>query len=184
MKSLKGHLLAASPHLPDPNFLKSVVLIVQHNEQGAVGVVLNRPSQKTVKDVWEKVGNEPCQSEEIINLGGPVAGPLMAIHRQESCCESQILPGIYFATHKDHLHQIVAQTDQPFKIFSGYAGWTGGQLESEMKAGGWLTTPATPETIFFPSQGDLWKKVAQHIGEEIVLSSLKIKHIPDDPSVN
>jgi len=184
MKSLQGHLLVASPHLPDPNFFRTIVLMVQHNEQGAFGLVLNRPSNSTLKDIWKQVTDEPCQDDQPILLGGPLPGPLMAVHTKASCSEDQIRQGIYFATQKDNVMQIVGHGAQPYRIFSGYAGWAGGQLEHEMEVGGWLTTPATFDYIFHPLGDDIWKKVVSDIGGEIVLSSLKIKEVPDDPSVN
>lgn len=183
MTSLKSHLLAASPKLPDTNFFRTVVLMIQHDENGAFGVVLNRPTDVTVADVWEKVAEEPCDSQQIIRLGGPVAGPLMAVHSQMSCSETQILPGVYFATQKDYLNQIVRQEQRPYLLFSGYAGWSAGQLESELTAGGWLTTPANEDYIFFEGD-DLWERVVKEIGHEIMAPAIKSKHVPSDPSLN
>ena len=183
MDSLKSHLLAASPKLPDSNFYRSVVLLVQHDENGALGVILNRPTDVTVADVWEKVAEEPCESLEVIRIGGPVQGPLMAIHSQMSCCETQILPGVYFATQRDYLNQIVRQKSRPFLLFSGYAGWGAGQLEHELAAGGWLTLPATEDLIFFDAE-ELWERVVKEINHEIMAPAVKLKHVPEDPSLN
>ena len=183
MPTLQSQLLIASPKLPDPNFYRSVVLMIHHNEDGAFGVVLNRPTDVTVAEIWAKVADEPCSSLEMINLGGPVEGPLLAVHQEESCSESEILPGVYLATHKENLNRIVAAPKRPFRLFSGYAGWGSGQLEGELEVGGWLTTPATIDTIFRPSD-DLWKEVADQIGREILLPAVRTKHVPPDPTVN
>lgn len=183
MSSLQSHLLAASPKLPDSNFFRTVVLLIRHDEDGALGVVLNRPTNVTVADVWEKVAEEPCESQHVINLGGPVAGPLMAVHSQMSCSETQIVPGVYFATHKDYLNQIVRQEKRPYLLFSGYAGWSAGQLENELTAGGWLTMPASEDYIFFEGD-DLWERVVKEIGHEIMAPAIKGRHVPSDPSLN
>jgi len=80
MKSLQGHLLIASPTLLDPNFRKSVVLLVQHNEEGAMGLVLNRPTETKLCEAWTQVAETDCASDASLNLGGPCEGPLMALH--------------------------------------------------------------------------------------------------------
>ncbi|MEX0585973.1 MAG: YqgE/AlgH family protein [Pirellulales bacterium] len=183
MESLEGHLLVASPHLADPNFARTVVLMIQHNDEGAVGVVLNRPSEHSLRDIWEKVSDKPCTLACRLRLGGPVGGQLMAIHTNRDVSEKEIVTGVFFSTNKDALEAIVDGADEPFYILTGYAGWAGGQLEEELKTGSWLTVPATYEYVFYGDE-DIWKQVARDIGNEILLSSVKIKHVPEDPSVN
>ncbi len=78
MHSLRGNLLVASPHLPDPNFFRSVVFIVEHQEDGALGLILNRVSPQRLKEVWETASEAPCVSDQYLRIGGPVPGPLMA----------------------------------------------------------------------------------------------------------
>ncbi len=184
MQTLQGQLLVASPHLPDPNFNHSVVLIVKHTEEGAFGVVINRPGPSKIQEIWEGICDEPCSSNRWINLGGPLEGPLMAIHDEVACSEDQIIPGLYFATQKDLLQQIVGDEDSQYRLFSGYAGWAGGQLESEMEAGGWLLTPASLEYVFQIDDEDIWHRVTRDIGHEILHDSLDLRHIPDDPTMN
>lgn len=183
MENLKGHLLVASPHLADPNFVRTVVLLIHHSEDGAFGVVLNRPADNTIKELWEQVGETPCRSNRQVNVGGPVAGPLMAVHTDKRLGEVEILPGLYFAAQRDHLEDLFRQEGRPFRVFVGHSGWGGGQLENELKEGAWLTTPATVDHVF-ADDGELWRRVAQHIGESMLISSLKIKHVPEDPTVN
>jgi putative transcriptional regulator len=183
MQSLQGHLLVASRSLRDPNFVGTVVLMIRHDENGALGVVLNRPADKTLRELWESVSQTPCASDERINLGGPVPGPLMAIHTQESLADAEILPGIYFAAEKDKLESLVARADERLRIFVGHAGWGGGQLEGELEQGAWLTAPATADYIFY-GDTDLWEQVTKSIGRSVLQSMLKIKEVPDDPSVN
>src|SRR5262245_45826487 len=136
MKSLQGHFLIASPHLADTNFYKGVVLMIKHDEEGAFGLILNRPTQNTVSDVWKMVGEEDVNCAERIFLGGPVSGPLVALHRLESAAEAEVMRGIFFSAHKDKLQKLVQQTAKPYRFFTGYAGWAGGQLEDELLAGG------------------------------------------------
>jgi putative transcriptional regulator len=182
MRSLQGHFLVASPHLPDSNFYRTVVLMVQHDENGALGLVLNRPTNSTVGELWERVSSEPVSCERPVNHGGPVEGPLMALHTTADCADDEVLPGVYFASRDEYLERIV-RGDQLFRLFVGYAGWSPGQLESELDAGGWLTVPATPDDVFDDDE-DLWRKISSRIGMEILEQAVRPRHVPADPSMN
>lgn len=187
MRSLKGHLLVASPHLQDSNFAKTVVLMLQHDKNGAFGIVLNRPSQKSVAEIWEMIGEENCEVDHLVYLGGPITGPLLALHTHDLFSEEKVISGVYFAAQKEYLSQIIASPNEKFKLFSGYSGWGAGQLENELKLGGWLTTRAKVEHVFAGEEldnEDLWRKVVNDIGNSMIVSALKIKHVPDDPSSN
>src|SRR5688572_1282976 len=85
MASLQGQFLVASPHLSDPNFYKSVVLMVKHDEEGAFGLILNRPTTNTVREIWRAVTEQDLECEQPIYMGGPVSGPLVCLHRMKSC---------------------------------------------------------------------------------------------------
>lgn len=183
MRSLKGHLLVASRHLKDPNFVRTVVLMIHHSEEGAFGVVLNRPAENTIEELWREVGGSPCQVKGQINVGGPVSGPLIAIHTDQSLSELEVLPGVYFAAQREHLEKLLVQDKYLFRLFVGHSGWGGGQLESELEEGAWLTTEATLDYVFY-EDGDLWSEVTQQIGRAMMTSALKIKRVPPDPSVN
>jgi putative transcriptional regulator len=183
MKSLQGYFLIASPHLADSNFYKGVVLMIKHDEEGAFGLILNRPMESTVAEVWNMVSEEELDCSAPIFFGGPVTGPLVALHRLKGAAEAEVLPGIFFSAHKDKLEQLIRQTSKPYRFFTGYAGWAGGQLESELNAGGWLTSKAQKKLIFQPAD-DLWQHVTRTIGEAILNKAVKPKHVPADPSLN
>ena len=183
MSFLKGHFLVASSHLADPNFKQAVVLLIHHSQEGAFGVVLNRPAENTVQELWEKVGEGPCECQQPVHVGGPVSGPLMALHGDESLAEMEVVPGVYFAAQREHLEKLLRQTEHPLRVFVGHAGWAGGQLESEIRQGAWLNTPATAQLVF-GDPSDLWRRITQQIGESFLASVLKIKHTPPDPGLN
>lgn len=183
MKSLQGHLLIAAPHLHDPNFFKSVVLLVQHNEQGALGVILNRPLETTIEEVWSQVSVLPCNAEGALYQGGPCPGPLMVAHTDGSVSDLEVCKGVYFSTDKDSIEQLVSQTEGPLKFFVNYAGWSAGQLEGEIESGGWVATPAGQGEIF-RGDDELWPTVLRLAGRRARLAGVDPKLIPDDPSVN
>jgi putative transcriptional regulator len=182
-RSLAGYFLVASRYLRDPNFVQSVVLMIHHDHQGAMGVVINRPSDKTVREVWEMIGNEPCDRDERIYVGGPVPGPLLALHRLSAFSDHELLPGLFVSTHRDALDLIVRKKNVPLRLCSGNAGWGSGQLESELEAGGWLYTKATIDDVFADHES-IWKTVTQRIGLEIMAPDLDSEHTPPDPSMN
>ncbi len=178
MNTYKGQFLVASPHLTDANFFRSVVLLIQHNEEGAFGVVLNRPLGTGAAAVLESVFEKSANDIGPIHLGGPVPGPLMALHTNENHSDLEVLPGLYMTTRKEGLMDVVA-LGEPVRIFSGYAGWGESQLESELQGGGWVTLPAKVQEVFSDRE-TLWTQVSRRIGEDL----LKMKFIPDDPSMN
>jgi len=183
MSSLSGHLLVAAPQLNDPNFVHTVVLLVQHTDEGALGLVLNRPTSKTVKELWKEIGDAPCESSRPVHLGGPVSGPLMAVHRSVDLAELEVIPGVFFSAKKINLDRLVVQQGHAFKMFVGHAGWGPGQLEGELEVGAWFTREATPELVFYEGD-DLWERVLREIHRTTLQSVLNLKHIPEDPSLN
>jgi putative transcriptional regulator len=183
MTSLQGKLLVSSPKLVDPNFFHTVVLIVQHNEDGALGLVLNRPLQTSVREMWDEVGESDCGVEGVLHQGGPCEGPLMVLHTDEDRAEMVVGGGMYFCTSRERIEKLIDGQAAHTKFFVGYAGWTAGQLESEMGEGSWLTAPANIEAVF---DGDehLWTDLVRAISRAAVTNMVDPKRIPDDPSVN
>lgn len=183
MESLEGQLLVASPQLQDPNFAKSLVLLVQHNGDGALGVVVNHPLGKTIQELWREVGSAACHSRQPVYLGGPVPGPLLSLHTRPELAEAEPSPGIFFAAKKKFLDTLVLNEEPSYKIFLGHAGWGAGQLETEIRQGAWRMLEAAPETVF-STDDTLWEKVYRQLGQTILKSILNIEDLPPDPTVN
>ena len=183
MSTLQGNLLVASPKLGDPNFFRAVVLLVKHNDEGSLGLILNRPSNIHLKEVWGKVSETPCSTEALIFHGGPCPGPLMAIHTEEFLAESEITPNVYFAASKDKLEHLVLRPSEAARFYAGYAGWSAGQLDAEMIEGAWFSGPAEKQQVFWPSD-DLWDNVCRKLSATTRLAGIKVKHEPPDPSLN
>jgi putative transcriptional regulator len=183
MKSLQGHFLVAAPGLLDPNFYRSVVLLIKHDEEGAFGLILNRPTENTVGEIWKAAGYESVECPDPIYLGGPVSGPLVAIHRLKEAAEAEVMPGVYFAARRDKLQLLVGQSTKPFRFFTGYSGWAGGQLESELAAGGWLVARAKKDLLFC-TDDNLWEQIVHALGEDLLEKMVKPRHMPPDPSLN
>ena len=107
----------------------------------------------------------------------------MAIHTDESLANIEILPGVYYSAEPDKLEQLVADKEKLVRFFAGYAGWGAGQLENELSAGAWQTAAATGDYVFHDGD-DLWHTVRKDIASSVIFSTLKIKHVPQDPSLN
>jgi putative transcriptional regulator len=184
MESLQGQLLIASPKLVDPNFFHTVVLLVQHNDEGALGLVLNRPLRTTVKEMWREVAEgATCEVEGPLHQGGPCEGALMVVHADPAEAEAEVTQGVYFCMRRETIEELVERNKAPMKFFVGYAGWTAGQLEAEIAEGSWLATQASAKSIF---DGDehLWSDLIRAISRAGVAGLVDPKRIPDDPSVN
>ena len=183
MESLAGKFLVAAPQLRDPNFAQTVVFLIQHRPEGAFGVIINRPSEKSVREVWEILDREECKSEDPVYMGGPVPGPLLALHTFRDQADQEIVPGLFLSADESRFHEILGQTTENCRIFSGNAGWGEGQLDGELEAGGWLTTPASAEDIFSDHE-TLWKRMTSRIGLGILVPDIDPEQVPRDPGMN
>ena len=189
MKSLAGQLLLSSPRLVDPNFAKTVVLMVQHDGDGALGVVLNRALDVSVKDACSKVLETPCTLDGVIYHGGPCPGPLMVVHSDPSQAQIEVCRGAHFTTERHHIESLLQRTDIRHKFFIGYAGWAAGQLDAEMETGSWLTTPATADEVFdTDTDTDTDTDGARHwtrLTTQVTVGRwVNPKMIPKDPKMN
>lgn len=182
-RSLKSQLLIASPELGDPNFSKTVVLMLEHSEEGALGVVLNRPLKQTIDAVWRQIFGDSTESVAPVFWGGPVAGPLLAIHSRKESADAEILNSVYVSSQKESIEELLNDDDVSARFFIGCAGWAAGQLESEISEGAWQVVPAT-EAIILDGSPELWSRVQKRESAGSLFESFGITKLPDDPSMN
>jgi putative transcriptional regulator len=181
--SLKGRLLIALPALRDPNFDRSIVLMLHHDDDGAVGVILNRPSQVEVADALPQWRHR-LASPAVFFHGGPV-GPSAAICLARVGGQS---PGDGWQRLLDRVGTFDLTQDpdevgdevEELRVFSGYAGWRGGQLEDELDVGAWLVAEAAPDDALTDAPDDLWRTVLRRQRGEVAL----LASFPPDPSLN
>ena len=181
-RSLAGHFLIASPHLVDRNFFRSVVLIVRHDNEHAFGFLLNRCTHVTLADAWFDSTGEKCERTEKLRVGGPLEGPLMLIHDSPEFAESEVVPEAYIATSPEMVKKALAGDLGLALPVAGYSGWGPGQLESELKVGGWMTLRATKELVFSHAD-DMWSIASAEVAETI-LPRMRTRHKPIDPQMN
>ena len=183
IRSLQGCLLIATPALLDPNFFQSVVLIVEHNDDGATGVVLNRPTEMTVSEAWQQVSAVPYQNAAPVFQGGPCPGPLIVLHNHESASQIQVMTGVHYSTDAAKIAWLVSQKAEPMKFFVGYAGWDAAQLESELAESAWVVVPASAAQIFGDPE-NLWASLAKAFLRNRTVPNVDPRMIPPDPSCN
>jgi putative transcriptional regulator len=185
MESLQGKFLVASAKLADPNFFRTVVLIVRHNDEGAMGMVVNRPASLTVREVWEKVAGADCDTDEHLHVGGPCPGPLMALHGRGDLADLQVADGMYFTADPQNIAKLVGNENSAIRFFAGYAGWGSGQIEREIEVGAWYIVPATSEHIF-GSNESLWEHLVAHERRRPgwLVDALGIRHVPPEVWMN
>ena len=179
--SLAGQLLLASPALDDPNFARSVVLIGVHNDEGAMGVVLNRPSAVTVGEAVPQLQAAVGDGERVY-VGGPVAPTsvvCLAEFHDPACAELIVLGRIGFPAARAGLDELADATSR-WRVFAGYAGWSEGQLDAEVDRGDWIAQAALPEDVFSERPEGLWESVLTRMGGRYAL----IARMPEDPSLN
>jgi putative transcriptional regulator len=182
MQSLKGQLLVATPALKDPNFFRTVLMMVQHDENGALGLVLNRPLEMTLKAAWEEVSETPCFIDDPLHQGGPCEGPLMVLHT-DGDSQMQVADGLHFTTDRDAIEQLVSAGDGRMKFFVGYAGWTPGQLEREIEEGAWVIRPGDAAEVFSEDQ-EQWATLFKARSRPGGFLQIDPRIIPEDPSLN
>jgi putative transcriptional regulator len=184
MKSFEGILLAASPYVNDGDFARAVVLVLRHDDQGAIGLILNRPLKQQVQRIWERIcGGKPCPSDLSVNYGGPLSGPLLAIHQPKRLSEYQFSAGVYLTSERKQIGQLLQRSKDPLRLYLGHAEWKPGKLEDELNQGYWMAIPASLKLIF-SDDDDLWSEVVRDVGRSIVKSLPGVKEVSGDPTRN
>jgi putative transcriptional regulator len=183
MESLQGHLLVAAPHQLDPNFVQTVVLVVQHMTRGAFGLIVNCPASQRSGVFWERLTRQYCTGKQQLHFGGPVTGPLMAVHTDPRRAEIEILPGLFFTAKADNLLALAQRRKHAYKLFVGYTGWGPRQLEYEVDLGVWRTVPAMLQDVLSNREA-LWDDLSRRILRSMLQTVLHVRYIPADPWVN
>ena len=183
VSSLKGRLLVANPLLPDPNYDRTVVLVLAHEDEGALGLVLNRPSDTDIDAPlprWGRLAAEP----PVVFVGGPVApGAAICLARVPEGEPSEgwipLLGELGTLDLEQDPDDLVVGVEA-LRIFAGYSGWGEGQLEQEINVGAWFVLPADPDDPMSDDPEQLWKRVLRRQGGKLAL----VGAFPPDPSLN
>jgi len=181
--SLKNQFLIAMPGLDDPNFVRTVTYICEHNADGAMGIVINRPSELKLSDVlahMEIPPTAPGLDQQPVYLGGPVEEERgFVLHTLADAWDTSmaVTDDISITTSRDILEAMAAgQGPDKALIALGYAGWAAGQLDEEIKNNAWLTGPADPAILFDLPSEQRWNAAARLLGVDLSLLSTDAGH--------
>lgn len=183
MESLENQLLIAMPSLNDPYFNKTVTYICEHNDEGAMGLVINIPVRFTLNELLEQIDaakDDNYTLNQRVLAGGPVAPDRgFVLHNTQQGWTSSLALNseIMITTSKDILEALgTEKAPEKFLVTLGYAGWGAGQLEQELQHNSWLTTPATTEIIFNTPVELRWQKAAEALGIDLGHLSSEVGH--------
>lgn len=177
-----GRMLVAAPMLADPNFERTVILMLEHSDEGALGVVLNRPSQLPVADIlasWADVVDPPS----LVFQGGPVStDSALGLVRTDGTETIGVrrLPHDVGLVDLDTPAELVTGAVTSMRVFAGYAGWSPGQLDGEIDEGAWFVVDPLPDDAFTTEPGGLWGRVLRRQPPPLSL----VASFPADPSLN
>ena len=178
--SLRGKLLIASPALEDPNFDRTVVLITEHGEEGAMGIVLNRPSESEVAAVIPEL--EAIAGEEPIFVGGPVQPEALVVLGEFSdpgAAAWIVVAGVGLVSAQTDLDELPDSVRRG-RVYAGFSGWGPGQLEDEIEEEAWIVEAPMPAELFPEDPDTLWSDVLDRMGGEYAI----VARMPEDPSLN
>ena len=177
VESLQGQLLISSPLLHDPNFRRTVVLMTHHDDEGAMGLVLSRPSEIRVADAVPELA-DLAGTDDLVYVGGPVQPEaVVVLIEHESEPDLPIVGNIAFMSAGADVDELNAVRT---RVFAGYSGWGPGQLENELEESSWIVVPAEPDDAFASDPDELWRAVLHRKGGKFAL----IATMPYDPKLN
>lgn len=177
-----GTLLIAPPMMHDPNFRRTVVLVCEHGTEGSFGLILNRPLALSLHEVMKGVSRR----ETSVSMGGPVQPDTLHFVHSHGTILPRAIPlveGVFWGGDFDLLKVLIETgqtTPRDLRFFLGYSGWSAGQLEEEIDAGGWILAGGDGAAIFAQDAGALWRTSLRRLGGEYALLS----NFPEDPRMN
>jgi putative transcriptional regulator len=180
-ESLKGQLLIAAATLLDPNFFRTVVLVTEHTPDAAMGLVLNRPSDVSVAEALPELA-ELLEDDALVHIGGPVqpnAVVALADLDDPARAAALVLDNVGFVGPEDDPGSLAGEVAR-LRVFAGYSGWGGGQLEAELAEEAWIVEPASPDDVFSSEPAGLWSAVLRRKGGPFAI----LARLPIDPSLN
>jgi putative transcriptional regulator len=182
VQSLRGKLLLAAPALKDPNFDRTVVLIAEHSDDGAMGLVLNRPSEAAVSEAVPDLA-WLAEPGSIVHVGGPVApNGVIVLAEWEDPAQAAVLisDDLGFVPGDAEDTEALAAVVRRARVYAGHAGWGAGQLEEEIGEDAWIVEAPLREELFSGEPESLWSTVLRRKGREFAL----LATMPPDPSLN
>ena len=180
---LQGRLLVASRALEGTGFSRTVILILQENEQGTFGVILNRPADARAIEAWQKKSNSPEHVIQHLSCGGPLGGPVFAVHRDGDIGEIRVADDLFVSASTESLGRLFVGPDQHYRVFLGIAGWNEKQLQNETDRGLWYVIDDCEDDVVGPPD-HLWERCLIRYGKSQLRGILGVSSLPDQSAWN
>jgi putative transcriptional regulator len=177
-----GSFLVAAPSLKGSPFEQTVVFVIQHDKHGTFGVVLNRPAAPELKTAWQLLSGSRSGDSCIVH-GGPIGGPVFAIHQEKTLAELEMPGGICVSADKQVLNRLAQRHEADYRIVFGVAGWQFGQLSDEIQQGVWFSLEADPQHLF-DDPDFMWENFLRQYGRQVLEEIVEPRHIPENPWLN
>jgi putative transcriptional regulator len=177
-----GVLLIADPFLKDPNFMRTVVLLTEHTEQGEIGFVINRQYENTLDELLPEIEGHKIP----VYYGGPVQmNTIHFLHRYPERIQGgiEVMKGVFWGGDFESVVQLINSGEvEPdmIRFFIGYSGWSNGQLQDELEEKSWLTVEASRRLVFHDNAEEIWKDALKHLGGDYEM----MINFPIDPQLN
>jgi len=176
-----GSFLVATSKLKQSPFERSVIYMLQHGDQGSFGVVVNHLADAEARSAWQQITGVDF-GERFIVQGGPISGPVFALHQNVSLAEMEMPGGLCVSADSKTLKQL-ANSDDEYRIVFGVSGWRPGQLSDEIEAGAWYQIDAESNHVF-DDASRMWENFLRHYGRGVISDVVGIDRFPENPWLN
>ena len=165
-------ILVASPTWSNELYARSVCLLVHHGKEGSVGLFLNRSLPESPAELWKHLAGDQAidPKTRTLHFGGPMSGPVIALHNRAELAEHTTVDGVYVAAQLENLQRLLMpESEAEVRIIIGQAAWKPGELDVELREGKWLPLPISPQLVF-SNEDEMWGRAMRQIGNHFVAS--------------
>ncbi|WP_075081518.1 YqgE/AlgH family protein [Mariniblastus fucicola] len=166
---------------------RTVVLVLQDSDEGIFGVVLNRPATPDMLLAWQQLADQPTFAAERLVSGGPVQGPVLALHSKQELAEVEIQGGLFVSVQQNAIERLseleLSEENSAFRIVLGAVNWESGKLQHELDQGSWFVVDGDPSLVF-SDPTKLWERSVRQYGADSIRSLTGISQFPADPLLN
>lgn len=174
--------MIATPALQNTPFQRAVVLVLQNTIEGTFGVTLNRPANQEMRSAWEELTGSDSPATNIVQ-GGPIGGPVLALHQQSKIAEHQVAQDVFVSAASEDFMERIDLNDQDYRIVFGVAGWKNDQLAREIHDGYWYRLDQASDHIF-DDAGNMWEESLRRYGRQALIDVAGVTGFPKSPLDN
>jgi putative transcriptional regulator len=176
-----GSFLVATSKLKESPFERTVIYMLQHGDQGSFGVVVNRPADAEARSAWQQISGFD-HGERFTVQGGPISGPVFALHQNASLAEMEMPGGLCVSADSQTLKKL-AHSEDEYRIVFGVSGWRPGQLSDEIESGAWYQLDTESDHVFDDSSR-MWENFLRHYGRGVLSDVINVTRFPENPWLN